>query len=42
MYLQSAKYVLKSYGRLLKAKPLSDSVQYLSKLAEVENTKFDG
>lgn len=42
MYLQSAKYVLKSYINLLKGKPLSDSVLYLAKFSQEANTRFDG
>lgn len=43
MYLQAARYVLKSYGgHLLKGKPLSDSVQYLAKFPEFAETRFFG
>jgi hypothetical protein len=42
MYLQTAKYILKSYGHLLKGSPLSDSVQYLAKFSEAANIKFNG
>jgi hypothetical protein len=43
MHLQSARYVLKSYkAHLLKGKPLSDSVQYLAKFAEVADLQLSG
>ena len=36
MYLQTAMYVLKSYlGHITKGKPLTDSVQYLSRFEDI-------
>jgi len=43
MYLQSARYVLKSYlGHVTKGKPLSDSVSYISRFQELSEKQFAG
>lgn len=43
MYLQSARYVLKSYlGHVTKGKPLSDSVSYIARFQELSDKQFAG
>jgi hypothetical protein len=43
MYLQSARYVLKSYlGHMTKGKPLADSVSYISRFQELSEKQFAG
>jgi hypothetical protein len=43
MYIQTARYILKSYiGLLTKNKPLTDSVKYLTLFPSLSETKFFG
>jgi len=43
MYLQAARYILKSYGgHMLKGKPLTDCVSYIAKFGEVAEINFAG
>lgn len=43
MYIQTARYILKSYvGLLTKNKPLTDSVSYLSSFPTLDDVKFYG
>lgn len=43
MYLQTARYVLKNYlGHVTKGKPLTDSVKYIARIAELAETQFAG
>ena len=43
MYLQTARYILKSYlGYMTKGKPLTESLQYLSRLQELNDKQFSG
>ena len=36
MYMQTARYVLKSYGKFMSGKPLTDSVTYIADFSKVE------
>jgi hypothetical protein len=42
MYLQTARYVMKSYMDLLKGKKLMDSVKYLTEFDTIEDFKLIG
>ena len=43
MYLQSARYALKSYlGYVTKGKKLTDSVKYISRFEEVADLQLSG
>ena len=43
MYLQAARYVLKSYlGYLTKGKPLTDSVKYIARFQDLADVQFAG
>ena len=43
MYIQTARYILKSYlGLLTKNKPLTDSVKYLATFPSLAHAKFSG
>lgn len=43
MYIQTARYILKSYlGHLTKGKTLSDSVKYIEQFGNLSEVKFNG
>lgn len=43
MYIQTARYILKSYlGFMTKGKKLTDSVKYIELFESISETKFSG
>lgn len=41
MYIQTARYVLKSYAKFMSGKPLTDSVRYIADFQKVEDVYLD-